>query len=275
MRIRPLRGTGRIRVRTVKATLVLGAVFLCSPLVAASLSMDPHPREVPSFFRGERLVYDISWSGIIVGEGVLQSETGEPLNGRDVFRISSTARSNRVLSYLFPVKDRIESIVDATGLYPYKITIDQKHGPRQRYREIQFDQDSHTALLLSKGKESRYEVPPKVQDILSSLYYLRTFSHLENGTSVFIDVHESKKNWKLEIKILGRERLDTVLGTIPTVKVRALVQYEGVLLNKGDLYIWLTDDPRHIPVMMNGKVVIGSITATLTQVEPQLLIPAP
>jgi len=100
-------------VRTVKATLVLGAVFLCSPLVAASLSMDPHPREVPSFFRGERLVYDISWSGIIVGEGVLQSETGEPLNGRDVFRISSTARSNRVLSYLFPVKDRIESIVDA------------------------------------------------------------------------------------------------------------------------------------------------------------------
>jgi hypothetical protein len=265
----------RVRVRTVKSSLVLGAVFLCSPLVAASLSMPPSPREVPSFFYGERLVYDISWGGIIVGQGVLQSETGEPLNGRPIFRISSTAVSNRVLSFIFPVKDRIESIVDANGLYPYKITVDQKHGSRQRYKEIRFDQDGHTALLLSKGKESRFDIPPQVQDILSSLYYFRTFPKMESGTSVFIDVHESKKNWKLEIKILGRETLNTVMGTIPTVKVKAIVLFEGVLWDKGDLYIWLTDDTRHIPVMMNGKVMIGSVTAMLTQVEPQQLIPAP
>jgi hypothetical protein len=265
----------RIRVRTIKASLVLGTVLLCSPLVAASLSMPPSSRAVPSFFFGERLAYDISWGGIIVGQGVLQTQTGEPWNGRNVFHITSTAASNRVLSIIFPVKDRIESIVDATGLYPYKIIVDQKHGSRQRNKEIRFDQDGHTALLLSKGKESLFDVPPQVQDILSSLYYFRTFPQLESGSSVFIDVHESKKNWKLEIKILGREMLNTVLGTIPTVKVKAIILFEGVLWQKGDLYIWLTDDTRHIPVMMNGKVMIGSVTATLTQVEPQQLIPAP
>ncbi len=265
----------RVRVRTVKASLVLGTVFLCSPLVAASLSMSPAPAAPPSFLSGERLIYDISWGGIKVGQGVLQSEAGEELNGRAVFRIRSTATSNNFLSYIFPVKDRIESIIDANGLYPYKITVDQKHGLRQRYKEIQFDQDGHTAVMLSKGKESRYDIPPQVQDILSCLYYFRALPQLENGTSVFIDVHESKKNWKLEIKILGREMLKTALGTIPTVKVKAIVLFEGILWDKGDLYIWLTDDGRHIPVVMNGKVMIGSVTATLTQVEPQQLVPAP
>ena len=255
--------------------MVLGTVFLCSPLVAASLSMSTPPAPPPSFLSGERLMYDISWSGIKVGQGILQSEAGEDLNGRAVFRIRSTATSNRVLSYIYPVKDRIESIMDASELYPYRITIDQKRGLRRRYREIQFDQDAHTALMFYKGKESRFDVPPQVQDILSSLYFFRALPQLESGTSVFIDVHESKKNWKLEIKILGRERLETVLGRIPTVKVKAIVLFEGVLGEKGDLYLWLTDDARHIPVMMNGKVMIGSVTATLTQVEPQQLVPAP
>ncbi len=267
---------GRIvHAGALKVTWVLGFILLGSPLVAASLSLPSLPAAAPSFFFGERLVYDISWAGLNVGEGVLESETGERLDGRDVFHVSSTATSNTLLSVIFPIKDRIESIIDANGLYPYKITVDQRHGLRRRYKEIRFDQDGHTALMLSKGRESRFDVPPRVQDILSSLYYFRTFPQLENGTSVFIDVHESKKNWKLEIKILGRETLKTALGTIPTVKVKAIVLFEGLLWNKGDLTLWLTDDARRIPVMMNGKIVIGSITATLSRVEPRQLLPGP
>ena len=53
------------------------------------------------------------------------------------------------------------------------------------------------------------------------------------------------------------------------------LKFEGLFRQKGDIEIWLTDDARRIPVMMNGKVVIGSVTATLTQVEPQQLVPAP
>ena len=267
---------GRIvRAGVLKTASVIGSVLLCSPLVAASLSVSPAPTSAPSFFFGERLVYEISWAGLKVGKGVLESEAGEPLHGRDVFRVRSTTTSNKLLSYIFPVKDRIESIMDANGLYPYKITIDQKHGPRRRHKEIQFDQDGHTALMYFKGKTSTHDVPPQVQDILSCLYYFRTLPELESGTSVFIDVHESRKNWKLEIKILGRETLKTALGTIPAVKVKAIVLFEGILWDKGDLTLGLTDDVRRIPVMMNGKVVIGSVTATLTQVEPQQLVPAP
>ncbi|HEY4484984.1 MAG TPA: DUF3108 domain-containing protein, partial [Nitrospiria bacterium] len=88
------------------------------------------------------------------------------------------------------------------------------------------------------------------------------------GRSVFIDVHESKKNWRLEIQILGREKLKTVLGKVPTIKVKAVVLFEGVLMDKGDVYIWVTDDERRIPVLMTGRIVIGSVTAALSRFDP-------
>jgi Protein of unknown function (DUF3108) len=265
----------RDRVRTVKASLVLGAVLLGSPLVGASVSMSSPSVTAPSFLSGERLKYDIRWAGLSVGEGLLESEPGESRNGHEVFLVRSTATSNKFLSFFFPVHDRVESIIDAKELVPYEIIVDQRHGLRRRYKVIRFDQDQHTALLVSKGKTHTYEVPPQVQDILSSLYYFRTLPRLEDGTSVFINVHESKKNWKLEIQILGRETLETALGTIPTIKAKAVIRFEGLLWDKGDLYLWLTDDERHIPVMMSGRIVIGSVTATLTQVEPPQLHPAP
>lgn len=258
-----------------KVVFVLGSVLLGTPLVAASLPERAPDRAVPAFFFGERLVYDISWAGIRVGEAVLQSESGERFNDRDVFRIVSTATSNQFLSYFFPVNDRVESIIDAKELYSYKITLDQRHGGWKRNRVVQFDQVEHTAELLAKGRSSKYNIPPQVQDSLSSLYYFRTIPNLVSGTSVFIDVHESKKNWKLEVQILGHEMLRTAIGTVPTVKVKAIVLYEGLLMNKGDLYVWLTDDARRIPVLMNGRVSIGSVTATLARVEPPRLLPSP
>jgi hypothetical protein len=38
---------------------------------------------------------------------------------------------------------------------------------------------------------------------------------------------------------------------------------EGIFNKKGDLYIWLTDDLKRIPVKMQTRVIVGSITATL------------
>jgi Protein of unknown function (DUF3108) len=250
----------------------LAVVVWLGMQVSAALGADTAQVSDPPFKNGERLVYEISWAGLTVGEGVLESEPVEPFDGREVIRVRSTATSNGLLSLVFPVRDRIESDMDAQGLYPYRITVDQRHGFRRRHKVIEFDQEDHKAVLFSDGKTRRYDIPPQVQDILSSLYYFRAIEHMEDGSSVFINVHDSKKNWRLEIQILGRETLTSVLGTLPTVKAKALIRYEGILLDKGDLTLWLTDDLRHVPVMMNGKIAIGSITATLTKIEPGQII---
>jgi hypothetical protein len=235
-------------------------------LFGASLSI--HPALAAPFSEGERLVYEISWLGMNVGTGILEVKPDQVHENKEALRIISTARSNDLISVFFPVEDRIESVMDANHYFSYLIKVTQRHGSRRVYKEILFDQELHQAAMIYKGKTRLYSIPPQVQDSLSSLYFFRTLGDLTVGQSVFIDVHESKKNWRLEVQILGREKVTVPLGTFDTIKVKALVRYEGVLMDKGDVYLWITDDERRIPVLMKGRIVIGNVTAALASGRP-------
>lgn len=228
--------------------------------------------EAAPFTEGERFEYKITWFGMNVGTGTLGIEAKEFLQDKEIYRIVSTARSNKVISLFFPVRDKVESIVDAEGIYSYSLRVKQRHGPRRVKKEIYFDQEQHQATLIYKGKTRTYSIPPQVKDSLSSLYFFRTIDDLITGESVYIDVHESKKNWSLEIQILGREQVTVPMGNFATIKTRARVRYDGALLNKGDVYVWFTDDSRKVPVKIVGRVAIGSFTASLSSATLPTLI---
>jgi hypothetical protein len=84
------------------------------------------------------------------------------------------------------------------------------------------------------------------------------------GKSVYVDVFDSRKLWNVEVQVLRRERIKTKLGEFDTLVIKPLMKSEGIFNRKGDVYIWLTDDKKRIPVKLESKVPIGSITATLT-----------
>ena len=80
-----------------------------------------------------------------------------------------------------------------------------------------FDHAKGIVRLVTDGKEETFEIPPRVQDSLSSLYYLRTRQDFSNETPIVIDVHDGGKNWSVEIQVLGREKLKTPSGnSIPS-----------------------------------------------------------
>ena len=41
----------------------------------------------------------------------------------------------------------------------------------------------------------------------------------------------------------------------------------GIFKQKGELWVWLTDDENKIPVQMRSKVAVGSITTELKKIE--------
>ena len=215
------------------------------------------------FNEGEKLVYDIKWLGMNVGQGRMEVKSREAYKDQEVFRIESIVKSNKFISFFFPVEDRVETIIDAKEFYSYKLSVKQRHGPRRVKKVINFDQKKHEATLKYKNKERTYEIPSEAKDSLSSLYFFRAIPNLVIGESVFIDVHASKKNWLLEIEILKRERISVPVGTFDTIKVKAKVRFEGILMDKGDVYMWLTDDERRIPVKINADIALGSIMANL------------
>lgn len=236
-------------------------VVLSLLLVPASLLLLPAPanaQKVP-----EKLVYELSWSGISVG-----TATQEISQEGNLRRIVSTARSNDWLSAFFPVEDLIESTLLAGGGPFPGLTrhnrIRMKEGKRYRDRETVFDQEGHMAHYVDhlSGEKKDIPLPPVTFDTYSSFYYVR-YLPLEVGKTVSVNVFYGKEAERLDIQVLRRERIKTMLGQVNTIVIKPMVKPQGVFEGKGAVQIWLTDDERRIPVRAQTKVTVGSVTAKL------------
>jgi hypothetical protein len=211
----------------------------------------------------EKLVFDLTWTGIKAG-----TATQEIVRENGVTRIISTARSAAWISVFFPVEDRIETVLDDSesagpGLpKTYRMMIHE--GRTRRDKEIIFDHAKQIALYLDhlNGEKKSFNIEKDTLDTLSSFYHLRSMP-LEVGKSVFVTVFDGKRLWNTEIRVLRKEKIETCLGRFNTIVVQPLMKAEGIFDKRGDMYIWLTDDARRLPVKMKTKVPVGSITATL------------
>jgi len=258
-------------MRTVMQLVVIVLLLI----LAGALPADPGPKHPPiahhelPFSSGEKLTYTISWSNIVqAGTAVMEVSEEKTPDGRTAYRFTSTARSVGMVHTFYKVADRIDSLVDSETLSSLSFHLDQSHGKRKKKRDLTFNHTERTVVVRSGGKEATYPVPDGTQDALSALYYLRTMQDLANGKTITFDVHDEDKTWKVDVQVLGREKITSSLGEINTIKLRTYPKYEGVFQSKGEIYFWLTDDARRIPVLMKSVISIGSIVSTLVDLKP-------
>ncbi len=220
-----------------------------------------------AFSAGERLTYLISWSNIIdAGKATMEVREEKQADGSKYIFVS-TAHSTGLVAKFYKVHDIIESTVDAQKLYSLSYKLDQSHGKRKKKRTMTFDPAEGTVTVLSDGEKEISNTPPGILDPLSSLYYVRTRHDFVVGKPIKVDVNEDGKNWTVEVHTLGREKLKTSFGEFETIKVKTYPRYEGVFQHTGEIYIWFTDDDRKIPVLMKSEIKIGSIVATLVEMQ--------
>jgi hypothetical protein len=255
-------------------------VALC--LLALGLLLNPgglRAEEQPAVSRqprsealrpGEILTYDISWSNIVTaGTATMEIKEGTQSNGKQVLRFIVTTHSAGLVDKFYPVNDRLESVFDPGTMQSLTFSLNESHGKKTRRRELIFDPVNKTVIsTLNDDPPALLTIADRTQDALSSIYYLRTRDDFIVGKAIIIPVHDSGKNWSVEVQTLGREKVKTPAGEFATIKVRTFPRYEGVFMNKGEIFIWLTDDSRRVPVLMKSTIAIGSIVSTLTKMEP-------
>lgn len=210
----------------------------------------------------EKLVYSLSWTGIPVGTAT-QEITGDETSRQ----IVSTAKSNDWLSAFFPVDDRTESKLARKEPYPGEPRIFRmllKEGSRTRDREITFNRTAGTARFHDRisGEQLDVAIGGDTLDIYSSFYFVRHQS-LAPGKSIYLNVLDSKQLHRIEVRVLRKERVKVPAGEFATIVLEPMVKSEGVFEGKRGAYIWLTDDERRIPVKVQTKVRVGSVTAVL------------
>ncbi|MEK7742575.1 MAG: DUF3108 domain-containing protein [Nitrospirota bacterium] len=216
-----------------------------------------------SFNIPEKFEYDLTWTGVKAGTATLEITR----TGNDI-KIVSTAQSAKWVSVFYTVDDRVETLLTKkTSLMfvgePVNYRLRIREGRHRRDKEVIFNSGNKVTYIdhINNEKHS-FDVPSLIFDPLSSFYYLRTLK-LVVGEPVYVTMFDSKKVWNVEVQVLRKEKVTLPTGTVDTILIKPLMKSEGIFYKKGDIYIWLTDDEKRIPVKLQTKVAIGSINALL------------
>jgi hypothetical protein len=242
---------------TVLDTLDLGAGIVAPPPGQGEVL----PAVERPFREGEYLKFSVRYGFVSAGSAYLEVPKTEDVNGKAALVLQARAESNAFFSRFYKVRNMIRSVWDREGRYSHRFTENRREGRYKAQTDIEFDYDRLEARYRD-GKT--YPVPPHVQDALSSFYYARTQA-LPLGGSIVFDYHASRKSLPLEVKVLGRERIETPAGKFDCVAIEPMLKAGGIFKNKGRLVIWITDDERRMPVLLRSKVTVGSISVVLQE----------
>ncbi|MEE8577547.1 MAG: DUF3108 domain-containing protein [candidate division Zixibacteria bacterium] len=212
-----------------------------------------------AFGVGEKLEFEINYGFINAGSATMEVIRLVEYESRPCFQIVTRAESNDFFSTIYRVDDRIESIMDALGMFSWRFDKRLREGKYRSDRKYSFDQRSHSTVY----KDDTISIEPYVQDAISSMYFVRT-QDLEVGKSVSVPTFMDGKKYSLKVNVIKREQVTVDAGTFDCVVVEPLSSGVGVFRNKGKMTLWLTDDRLKMPVLMKSKVAVGSITAELT-----------
>lgn len=260
------RPVGRKLSRTLRISTVLCFLIFAAAPVSATLSSQPG---IQALQPGETLIYDISWSNIIAAGTAVMEVKGDTLpDGREVLKFLVTGRSSGVVDKFFKVYDAVQSVFDPQIMQSLTYNIDENYGKKRKRRALVFDHAQKTVVSkLNDDPPETLAIPEHVLDVLSSFYYLRAVEDFNRDKTIVFDVYDSGKIWSVEVYTLGREILKTPAGEFSTIKIRTYPKYQGVFMNKGEVFIWLTDDSRKVPVLMKSTLTVGSFVFTLREMQ--------
>lgn len=212
---------------------------------------------------GEKLNYKVGYKFITAGTGYFHIKP-DPVhtNGRKCYDVQFQVKSLESLEWIYKVRDSYSTLLDVDGIFPWKFEQHIREGNYRRDFVAKFDQVRHKAIT----KDSVYDVPPYVHDIVSAFYYVRTLDlgGMPKDTIFYLQNFFDDSTYTLGVRILGKQTVEVEAGKFRCTVIEPLVVKGGLFQSEGRIIIWMTDDARKIPVKVSTKVVIGYVSAELT-----------
>jgi hypothetical protein len=216
------------------------------------------------FGPGESLRFSIEYGVLKAGTAWLEVAPMETWHGRSCYHLVSRAESNDFMSGIYKVRDRIDSLIDAEGLYSYRYKKRIREGTYKKDYDVAYD----PALGKARYANGRlYDTSPWPKDGLAAFYFVRHMP-LEVGKDVVIPHHSDESSNDIIVKVYRKEQIEVPAGKFDCIVIEPVMAAGSIFKNSGKLTIWVTDDARRIPVLMKSKIPVGSIDAVLQEIKP-------
>lgn len=239
-----------------------------APLVPIPTLQPPTPGYV--FPARQTLTFTVDWRVFTAGTAVFHLERVPDQQG-DQEKITATADTIGAVNMLFPVIDRFQAGIDTRTGCSTGFSKQLQEGRRKVSSDLSFDYSAgkqtqtEKNLVKNTQKTQTASIPACVTDSLSAIFYAAS-QHLEIGHDVGFPLADSMRTVTVFMKPEAREEVKTPAGTFQTIRVQPTAE-EGVVKNRGNIWIWYTDDARHMPVQIRARLFWGTITFHLQSVE--------
>ncbi len=242
---------------------ILGLGKPAPPVVIPTLEA-PQPGYV--FPAKETLTFSVDWRVFTAGTAVFHLE-----RQGDVEKVTATADSIGNINMIFPVIDKFQAGLDTKTGCSTGFSKQISEGRRKVTSDLTFDyqhgKQSEVTKNLVKGTSAQQSasIPACVADSLSAIFYVAS-RPLAVGQQVRFPLADSMRTVTVGMKVEGKEEIKTSAGVFQTIRVQPTAD-EGIVKSRGNIWIWYTDDARHIPVQIKARLFWGTITFHLQTYE--------
>lgn len=229
-------------------------------------------QETFPFYVGENINYEIYYNVSFVwmnaGRVYFKVEN-KTINNKDYFNFISKGTTYKSYDLFYKVRDHYESIALKKTLSPIAFLRNSYEGGyavNNSYIFDYFNKKIYTKVENSKMpfKKDTLKINKKIYDPLSMIYKARTldFSKYKANEKIPLTLIIDNEICDIYIRYLGKEKIKNRNDKEFECNKFSVLLIEGSIFSGGeDMTVWVSDDNRKIPILIEAKILVGSIKA--------------
>ena len=233
-------------------------LLLCSEVYAQQLIS----KKDGAFQIGEELKYKLRYGFLTAAEANLKVEsTDVKFEGEEVFHLIAEGKTSGAFNVLYRVRNRYDSYISKIRLSPFLYTENIHESSYRRTDKARFYQDQHKVV----SKKGTFKGDGQTFDLVSAYYFARNLdlTKVKYGDKFVMDYFLDDGVTKLDIQYVGKEKVETALGSFNCLKFSPTIQPGRIFRKDSKLFLWITDDGNRIPVKAQVELLVGSVTMEL------------
>ena len=248
---------------SLKAPIIFTLAILFSTLIFPAFAQNggsgAYPFSPAPYQVGEHLTYNISFSAFpSAAHAEFQVVSRGTFFGREAIQIRAHVQTTEIVNValLSLNKDYTTYIDPATGL-PFR--------SEETVRDAIHASESAQDVNQPAGVDAippKQKVLPGTYDILSAVYRARALP-LADGAEYTFSVRGEAAEYQAELKVVGHNSVNTNVGSFNTIVTEVHIS-SAPLRN---VRAYFSDDERHVPVLVTGRVSHGELRAELAASE--------
>jgi hypothetical protein len=210
----------------------------------------------------EKLSFELRFGFIKGGEVIYQTDTVCSNNQKEIHAYLH-GYTTGFAKALYGVDDQYESYINADSLLP---TVSYKNLHEKDFHlkeEVTYNHNEGVAISKKSGKHNVKKGICDISSLMCNIRFTGKLDNLKPSQVIEVPFWDTDEWYMLKLKYTGTEKVNTYMGMVDCIRLEPQ-EIAGRFFNKHNpMNIWVTNDTKKLPVLMELNFTIGSVKCKL------------